>query len=95
MSRRGGIVAPLDGLAGCRDGEESRYTIVQVSTVVVGLDAASRVVGICMKGIEMGADTFGRGEVLCSGSSGFEDLVLDGLGFTLGLVGGGDVLHDG
>jgi hypothetical protein len=93
-NRRGGIVAPLNGLVGCRDGEESRHTIVQVSTVVVGLDTTGRVVGICMECIEMGADTFGRGEVLCSGSSGFEDLVLDRLGFTLGLVGGGDVLHD-
>jgi hypothetical protein len=48
-----------------------------------------------MEGIEMGADTFGRGEVLCRGSSGFEDLVLYGLGLALGLVGGRDVLHGG
>ena len=82
-------------LVGCRDGRESRYTIVQVSTVVVGLDATSRIVGVCVEGIEMGADTLGRGEVLCSGSSGLEDLVCDGLGLALGLVGSGNVVHHG
>ena len=77
-----------------RDGVNRRHTIVQVSTVVVGLDATSRVVGICMEGIEVCADTLGRGEVLCRCSSSFEDLVCDGLGLALGLVGSGDILHD-
>jgi hypothetical protein len=61
---------------------------------VVGFDATSRVVRICMEGIEVSADTLGRGEVLCRASSGFEDFVCDGLGLTLGLVGGWDLLHD-
>jgi hypothetical protein len=81
-------------LVGCRDGEEKRHTIVQVSTVVVGLDATSRVIGICMESIEVCADTLGWGEVLCSGSSSLEDLVCDGLGLALGLVGGRDVIHN-
>jgi hypothetical protein len=84
-----------EGLVGCWDDEEGRRTIVQVSTVVVGFDATGRVVGICMESIEMSADTLGWGEVLGRGSSGLEDLVCDGLGLALGIVGGWYVLHDG
>jgi hypothetical protein len=47
-----------------------------------------------MEGIEVSADTLGRGKVLCRASSAFEDFVCEGLGLTLGLVGGWDVLHD-
>jgi hypothetical protein len=46
-----------------------------------------------MEGIEMSADTLGRGEVLCRASSSFEDFVCERLGLTLGLVGGWDILH--
>jgi hypothetical protein len=78
---------------GCRDEEGSRRTIVQVSTVVVGLDATGRIIGICMESIEMGADTLGWGKVLGRSSSGLEDLVCDGLGHAFGLVGCWDLLH--
>jgi hypothetical protein len=73
----------------------SRHTIVQMCTVVVGLDATSRIIGICMESIEMSANTLGWGKVLCRASSGFENLVCERLGLTLGLVGGWDLLHDG
>jgi hypothetical protein len=62
---------------------------------VVGFDTTGRIVGICMEGIEMGANTLGWGKVLGCGSSGLEDLVRDGLGLAFGLVGGWYVLHDG
>ena len=39
-------------------------TFVDVAAVVVGLDAASGVVGVGVKGVEVGADLFDRGKVL-------------------------------
>ena len=95
-SRRAGIVAPLGvGLVRWQTRRQRYGTIVQVSTVVVGLDTTSRIIGVGVESIQMGADSLWWGKVLCCASSSLEDLVCERLGLAFGLVGGRDVLHGG
>lgn len=63
-----------------------RSTIVQVSTVVVALNATSGVIGIGVESIQMGANTLGWCKVLSGSGSSLEDLVLDRFRLTLDVV---------
>ena len=61
-------------------GELRKRALGQVRAVVVRLDTTSRVVGVDVEGVQVGADLLRWGEVLDHAGAGIEDFVLHGQG---------------